>query len=224
MQAVSQVGFDGTECNGPAKTANDEQATTIQTRSFAKFFICVPFGLRALHEPRELLFLLYQKSNQRSRIVGLLREPLARRWRWMCIALTRQSPSRIPLRARACATLVQSIRMVSCQGDNTWQQQTRQESIAAIGLDRHGRVLFLHARSPWSTHDFIDILRQLPLELAQAQYAEGGPEAQLFVRHGDREVELVGDFEGASRDSEGNREAWPVPNVIGVKKRGRPLP
>jgi hypothetical protein len=120
------------------------------------------------------------------------------------------------------ATLVQSIRMVSCKGENTWQQQSRQGSIAAIGLDRRGRVLFLHARSPWSTHDFIDILRQLPLELAQAQYAEGGPEAQLFVRHGGREVELIGNFEAASRESDGNRTAWPVPNVIGVKKRDRP--
>lgn len=121
-------------------------------------------------------------------------------------------------------TFVQSIRMVSCKGENTWKPQPKAWSTAAVGVDRQGRVLFLHARSPWSTHDFIEILRGLPLDLAQAQYAEGGPEAQLYVRHGDREIELVGGFGSSLREGEGNQVAWPVPNVIGVARRASPLP
>jgi hypothetical protein len=116
-------------------------------------------------------------------------------------------------------TLVQSIRMVSCKGENTWSPQDRKWSTAAIGLDRQGRVLFLHSRSPWSTHDFIDAVKKLPLALSQAMYAEGGPEAQLYVHHGDREVELVGSYETGFHESDDNPAAWPVPNVIGVARR-----
>lgn len=117
------------------------------------------------------------------------------------------------------ATLVQSIRMISCDRKNVWSRQPVQWSIAAIGLDRSGRVLFLHSRSPYSPHDLINILLALPLDLAGAMYVEGGPEAQLFVRSGKRETELVGSFETGFFENDGNDHAWPVPNVIGVVRK-----
>ncbi len=118
------------------------------------------------------------------------------------------------------ATLVQSIRMISCRGANVWRQQPRRWSAAAIGLDARGRILFLHARSPWSTHDLIDILLALPLSLTRAMYVEGGPEAQLYVRSGGEEHEWVGGFENGSGGADDNQVAWPVPNVVGVVRRG----
>ena len=108
-------------------------------------------------------------------------------------------------------TLVQSIRMISCRGANVWTQRPQRWSAAAIGRDAQGRVLFIHARSPYSTHDLIDILLELPLGLERAMYVEGGPEAQLYVRSGGREREWVG--------GEDNHRAWPVPNVIGIARR-----
>ena len=117
------------------------------------------------------------------------------------------------------ATLVQSIRMISCDRKNVWSRQPVQWSIAAIGLDRRGRVLFLHSRSPYSPHDLIDILLALPLDLAGAMYVEGGPEAQLFVRSGKRQTELVGSYETGFFESDTNDHAWPVPNVIGVMRK-----
>ncbi len=116
-------------------------------------------------------------------------------------------------------TAVQSIRMLSCDGRNVWSQQPKQWSHAAIGVDGDGRVLFVHARSPWSTHDFIDHLRALPLDLKRLQYAEGGPEAQLFVGTEAMEVELVGSYETGFYESDDNARAWPVPNVVGVTRR-----
>jgi hypothetical protein len=113
-------------------------------------------------------------------------------------------------------TLVQSIRMVSCSGKNVWSPQPRAWSTAAIGMDRKGRVLFLHARSPYSTHDFINILLELPIDLKSALYAEGGPEAQLYARTGGQEFEFIGSYETGFRESDDNRRARPVPNVIGV--------
>jgi hypothetical protein len=116
-------------------------------------------------------------------------------------------------------TLIQGIRMLACDGSNTWAAQSRRWSAAAIGLDRQGRILLIHVRSPYSMHDLIEMLRELPLDLVRLQYAEGGPEAQLYVRGGGEEYEFLGSFESGFFESDGNALALPVPNVIGVKRR-----
>jgi hypothetical protein len=116
-------------------------------------------------------------------------------------------------------TAVQSIRMVSCRGRNVWAPQPKRWSTAAIGIDRAGRPLLIHVRSPYSVHDLIGILTILPLDLARAMYVEGGVESQLYVRAGSDDLEFVGSFEGAFGDTGGNSRAWPIPNVIGVARR-----
>ncbi len=116
-------------------------------------------------------------------------------------------------------TLVQSIRMISCDGRNVWARQPRRWSTAAIGTDEAGRVLFVHVRSPYSTHDLIEMLMELPLGLTHAMYVEGGPEAQLYVSAGGEELEFVGSFESAVNEDDDNDHAWPVPNVIGVVRK-----
>ena len=114
----------------------------------------------------------------------------------------------------AYGTLVQSIRMISCRGANVWAPQPRAFSTAAIGVDAKGRVLFIHARAPHATHDLIDALLGLPIGIKGAIYAEGGREAQMFVRAGDREMEFLGESGGTAA---GANLAWPIPNVVGVE-------
>jgi hypothetical protein len=117
-------------------------------------------------------------------------------------------------------THIESIRMISsCTGENVWAQQPKRWSHALVGVDAEGRVLFIHCRSPFSTHDFVEILQALPLGLRGLQYAEGGPEAQLFVGAGGVELELFGSFETGFFESDLNTGAWPVPNVLGVVRR-----
>ena len=116
-------------------------------------------------------------------------------------------------------TLIQSIRMVTLNRENVWQQQPKRWSIATIGMDRRGHVLFIHCRSPYSVHDFIDMLLELPIDLNNAMYVEGGPEAQLYVESGDRSLELFGSFETGFFETDDNIEAWPIPNVVGVVRR-----
>lgn len=120
--------------------------------------------------------------------------------------------------------LVQSIRMVSCEGRNVWAQQPRKWSTAAVGIDARGRLLFIHCRSPYSTHDFINELQKAPIDLKNAMYVEGGPEAQLYLRSGSREREWVGSFETGFRESDDNAVAWPIPNVIGVRRKAFSTP
>jgi hypothetical protein len=117
------------------------------------------------------------------------------------------------------AAMVQSIRMVSCDRTNVWSQQPDKKwSTAAIGMDQQGRLLFIHLRSPLTTHDLIDALLTLPLGLREAMYVEGGPEAQLYVNAGGREVELVGSH-GSSFAGIENSYALPIPNVVGVRRK-----
>jgi hypothetical protein len=112
---------------------------------------------------------------------------------------------------------VQGIRMVACGGENVWRQAARRWSIAAIAQDQGGRILFLHARSPLTVHDFIDALLALPLSVARAMYQEGGPEAWLHVNAGGFELDRAGSY-GFNEDDD-NLPAWPLPNVFGIKSR-----
>lgn len=116
-------------------------------------------------------------------------------------------------------TLIQSIRMISCKGQNVWAQQPQRYSTAAIAIDQHGRVLFIHVGSPHSTHDLINILKMLPLNIVRAMYVEGGPQAQLYIKIGTYEYEFIGNYK---LDIEENMNALfsrPIPNVVGISLR-----
>ncbi len=119
---------------------------------------------------------------------------------------------------RRYGTLVQSIRMISRDRRNVWSLSERRFSTAAVGIDGKGRVLFVHARTPWPVHELASALLALPLDVAGAMFVEGGAEAQLYARGGGREIERVGGFEGVARTG-GAGQAWPVPNVIAAIRR-----
>jgi uncharacterized protein YigE (DUF2233 family) len=116
-------------------------------------------------------------------------------------------------------TLVQSIRMISCKGKNVWKPQARRWSTSAIGVDEKGRVLFIHVRALYSMYDLINILKKLPLNISRAMYTEGGPQAQLYINSGNKELEFTGSYETSSNEANKNSIAWPLPNVIGILKR-----
>ena len=118
---------------------------------------------------------------------------------------------------KAYAGLVQSIRMVSCQRVGVWAPSGRRFSTAAVGVDGAGRLLFIHARSPWPVHELVAALLAAPIDLRQAMYVEGGPEAQLYVRGGGTELSRVGASEHGLDLGAAN---LPVPNVLAVVRRG----
>lgn len=113
-------------------------------------------------------------------------------------------------------TLVQSIRMISCTGRNVWSEQPQRWSTAAIATDRRGRVLFIYVASPFSTHDLIENLKNLPLGIQRAMYAEGGLPAQLYVNAGGKEFEFAGGRKIAGGVEGEPAHPWAIPNVIGV--------
>jgi hypothetical protein len=70
--------------------------------------------------------------------------------------------------------------------------------------------------------DFGNLLQQLPLHLRMAMYVEGGSQASLLVRAGEVNEVWMGRYM-AGFLALGNKSA-PLPNVIGVKRRGQTAP
>jgi hypothetical protein len=116
-------------------------------------------------------------------------------------------------------SLIQNIRMISCKGENVWKQQKKIWSISAIGMDKDGNILFIHSRSPYSTHDFINILLQIPISIKRAMYTDGGSVAQMYVRSNKYGGELLGSYSTGSNESDNNFIGWPIPNVIGIVRK-----
>lgn len=115
-------------------------------------------------------------------------------------------------------TIVQNLRLVKRPGQNRWSQQNKKWSEAALGQDTEGNILFIFSRSPYSMHDFNNILLGLPINLACAQHLEGGPEASLYFLHKGKEIALVGSYETDFNENNNNDYYWPIPNIIGITK------
>ena len=113
----------------------------------------------------------------------------------------------------------QSIRMMDCQMGNRWSRQEKYWSVASAGVDREGRLLLFHSRSPWAMHDFVDMVLDMGLGLLGMIYLEGGPEASLFIHGSDSTYSRIGSYETGFFESDDNDRFWPIPNVIGVRVR-----
>ena len=116
-------------------------------------------------------------------------------------------------------TVIQNLRLVKRPGKNTWSQQDKMWSEAALGEDKQGNILFIFSRSPYSMYDLNHILLRLPINLVAAQHLEGGPEASLILSHNGHLIERMGSYETAFMLSDSNDTLWPLPNVIGIVKR-----
>ena len=119
-------------------------------------------------------------------------------------------------------TFVQSIRMISCEQQNVWSQQSSKWSTLAIGIDAGGNVLLLFTKTPQTVHDFIETLLALPLDLQSAMYLEGGPQASLYLSAGKNSVERSGVWEARLDENSQFQFALPIPNVIGIARKTPP--
>ena len=117
------------------------------------------------------------------------------------------------------ASLVQNLRLIKRPGTNRWRQQHKKWSEAALGEDKDGRILFVFSRSPFTMHDLNAELLSAEIGLVALQHLEGGPEAQLYLSVDDIELEIFGSYETSFREDEENATAWPIPNVLGIRRR-----
>lgn len=116
-------------------------------------------------------------------------------------------------------TYTQCIRMMDCNQKNTWKQQDRKYSMSVIAIDEFGNALFIFTHSPYSVHDFIDILKLLPLDIYNAMYLEGAAPASFYLNANGLEIEKSGNFKYESEENEDKGAAWKLPNIIGIVKK-----
>jgi hypothetical protein len=117
------------------------------------------------------------------------------------------------------ASLMQNLRLIKRPGTNQWSKQGKKWSEAALGEDKEGKILFVFSRSPFSMHDLNQELLSAGIGLVAAQHLEGGPEAQLYLNVDGVELEICGSFETSFKEDDENATAWPIPNVLGVRRR-----
>ena len=116
-------------------------------------------------------------------------------------------------------TFVQNIRMISCNQENVWSKQDKKWSLAVLGLDKGGNVLFIFSETPYSGYDFNNVLLSLPISIFNAIYLEGGREASLYFSANNFELEKSGIYESGFNESSIRSSANPIPNVIGIIKK-----
>jgi hypothetical protein len=128
----------------------------------------------------------------------------------------RSNPSQ---QTAAYDVVVQNLRLITTGRKNVWSASNKRWSEAAVAIDSKGRLLFVFSRAPWSMREFNALLLQLPLDVAGAMHVEGGPEASLSIHGGGVDLDLAGSYETGFWENDGNRQQWPIPNVIGVMGR-----
>jgi phosphodiester glycosidase len=116
------------------------------------------------------------------------------------------------LRARY-RTILQSYRLLGCDGAALPWADAKHYSAVAIGLDRKGRAVLVHARAALT---MTELARELgALDLTGALFLEGGPEATLVAGS----LVRVGSYETAFNENDDNTEPWKLPLVIGFARR-----
>lgn len=116
-------------------------------------------------------------------------------------------------------TFLQSIRMLGCDGSNTWNQSREKHSILALAEDSSGHVLVLFSQAPLSVHDFIEFVKGFTLDITDMMYLEGSFQAGLFVDTGDFHREISGVVEALWPIRVSSDGQVSLPNIIAVRKK-----
>ena len=67
-------------------------------------------------------------------------------------------------------------------------------------------------------YEFNDILLTLPIDIVCAQHLEGGPEASIYFKYKDIEIERHGSYESSFNGADHSQEAENIPNIIGFSR------
>jgi hypothetical protein len=122
------------------------------------------------------------------------------------------------LSASHASVLQSRTSLLDCRGRPTdWR--TRRYSAAALGVDREGRAVLVHVRTPYRMQVLAQMLATPALGIRGLVYMEGGPEASVVVDGEGQHVGEMGSWEDGFHEADDNREYWDLPNVIGFAAR-----
>jgi len=113
--------------------------------------------------------------------------------------------------------VAQNYRLIDTSGRVLWLPGGPEHSIAAVGQDWQGHILFIHCRVPMTGEAFVAALLRMPLALRSLMYVEGGSQATMLVRCPKLHRLWNGQNAMSFLNPLGN-ESVP-PNVLGVQRR-----
>ena len=126
----------------------------------------------------------------------------------------------IPTLRAAWGSIVATYRLLDCAGRPIAWIDPDRYSAAAIAMDRQGRLVLIHSRTPYRMSELAQMLAAPALDLTQAFFVEGGPEATLIIDAGDLHVREVGLRRDLPDGVEPERDAlYELPNVLGLRPR-----
>lgn len=119
-------------------------------------------------------------------------------------------------RIQQYAIRVQNYRLLTREGNVPWDKESRRNSIAAIGQEKDGHIVFMVSVLPLTVSEFGDIIRRVLPELENTVYVEGSAKVGMYL-HGDSK-----EYIWQGRKSLVYTPAPPdtlIPNVIGIRPR-----
>ena len=114
--------------------------------------------------------------------------------------------------------VAQNYRMIDTDGKVLWLPGGPEHSIAAVGQDRQGHILFIHCSAPLTGEAFAAALLRLPLALRSLMYVEGGSQAAMLARCPKLHRLWLGRSSMAFLYPP--EQGGDLPNVLGVRRRG----
>jgi len=126
----------------------------------------------------------------------------------------------LPALRAAWGSVVATYRLLDCEGHPIAWVDPDRYSAAAIAMDREGRLVLIHSRTPYRMRELAEMLADGSLGLTQAFFVEGGPEATLIVEAGDLHVREVGLRRDLLDGVEPEHDTlYSLPNVLGLRAR-----
>ena len=113
--------------------------------------------------------------------------------------------------------VIQNYRMIDTDGKSLWLPGGPEHSIAAVGQDKQGHILFIHCRAPMTGEAFAAALLRMPLALRSLMYVEGGSQAAMLVSCPKLRRFWIGQSSRSFLHPSENGAA--LPNVLGARRR-----
>jgi hypothetical protein len=111
------------------------------------------------------------------------------------------------------ANLIQNYRLLDCRAKAVEWRDARPYTATAVATDQHGRIVFVHSGGALLMREFARILTARELRLRAALFTEGGAQAALIWRDGERWAQAI-----PSADDDPT-PARSIPNVLGLRAR-----
>lgn len=112
----------------------------------------------------------------------------------------------------------QCMRMIDCGGvPLSWDKKKQSCSMVIAAHDFDNNLYFIFNRSPFTHKEMIQFILAFPFKIKNAVYLEGGPEASIYIKLGDKEISKMGSYISTTYPTDSNHKFWKIPNVIGAR-------